>query len=49
MIITRKYALRLVKQGRANVDGDVIHEGKRYAIITRYDLQRTDHYIKGDA
>ena len=53
MIITKKYAKRLVREGKAKLeDGQVTDQarwqerymGKVYQIVTRYDLQRTDHY-----
>ena len=52
MIITKKYAQKLVKGGKAKIEGRTTDQarwqdrdmGKTYAIVTRYDLQRTDHY-----
>ena len=53
MIITKKYAQRLVREGKAILeDGRTTDQsrwqdrymGKTYQIVTRYDLQRTDHY-----
>jgi hypothetical protein len=44
MIISRRVALTLIRQGRARVNGWVDHEGRRYAILDRLDRQRTDHY-----
>ena len=45
MIITKEYADRLIKQGRAAVSGRTVSEnGVYYVIVDRYDLQRTDHY-----
>jgi len=45
MIISKKYALKLIKDGKATADsGRTCDNGKMYVIITRYDLQRTDHY-----
>ena len=46
MIITKKYALRLIKQGKAKVETGVIdNDGQvRYIAITRYDVRRTDHF-----
>jgi hypothetical protein len=44
MIISRGHARRLVRQGRATLDGSTIDNDQRYQIVTRHDLQRTDHY-----
>lgn len=53
MIITKKYTQRLVKAGKAKLEDSRTtdqscwqdrYQGKTYRIITRYDLQRTDHY-----
>lgn len=44
MIITRSYAKRLVREGKAVEDGYTIDDGQRYQIVTRYDIQRVDHY-----
>jgi ASC-1-like (ASCH) protein len=46
MIISKKYAIQLVKQGKAKIEGKLKPDdrGTVYTIITRYDLQRTDHY-----
>ena len=44
MIITRNYANRLVRQGKATKDGSCIQDGQRYQIVVRHDLQRVDHY-----
>jgi hypothetical protein len=41
MIISKKYAQKLVREGKAKIEGRTT-DG--YIIITRYDLQRTDHY-----
>ena len=48
-IITRKHALKLIRAGRATIDGAVYepdyHTGERdRVIVIRYDLQRFDHY-----
>ena len=45
MIITRNYAKRLVRQGKATEDGATNHNGQRYQIVTRHYLQRVDHYV----
>lgn len=43
MIISEKYAKRLIATGKAKSTGHCIHDGERYMIIDRIDLQRTDH------
>jgi hypothetical protein len=43
MIISKKYAERLIKQGSATVECAVTENGNDYTAITRSDLQRTDH------
>lgn len=51
MTISRKYARELVMLGRAREDG-ILWEGEPgfpYVILTRFDLQRTDHYPATDA
>jgi hypothetical protein len=46
MIISKKYAMRLIKAGKATaVEGDTwTGFGRTYQIVTRLDLQRVDHY-----
>jgi hypothetical protein len=46
MIITRKHARQLIKQGKATHDGTLKpdQQGRVYAILTRHDQHRTDHY-----
>ena len=52
MIISKSYAQRLVKAGKAKIHGRTTTAprwidrayGTTYVIVTRYDLQRTDHY-----
>ena len=52
MIIDKKYAKRLIKQGKAAEVGLTTdqppwaqhYQGTTYVIIDRYDLQRADHY-----
>jgi hypothetical protein len=44
MIITRGYANRLVRLGKATLDGGTRHNRQRYQIVVRHDLQRVDHY-----
>lgn len=46
MIISRNYALRLVRQGRATIEGTTEHPsiiGIRLCILTRHDIHRVDH------
>ena len=43
MIITRKYAQKLIRQGNATLTGAVRSNGLRYDVITRWDYQRIDH------
>ena len=45
MIISRKYAKHIIRIGKAMKSGIVTIDGKRYRIINRTDLQRTDHYL----
>ena len=45
MIITRGYANRLVKQGKATLDGSTRERDQRYQIVVRHDFQRIDHYV----
>jgi hypothetical protein len=47
MIITKKTAQRLIRAGKAAVDGLVYSDGKTYMALTRYDLKRVDHYLVG--
>jgi len=44
MIISKKYALKLVAKGLAELLGIVESDGVRYMSLNRYDKQRTDHY-----
>lgn len=46
MIITAKEGRKLIRDGNAKYEGTVKHgdRERRYAIITRFDPQRTDHY-----
>ena len=46
MIISKKYARKLVKEGKAGfvVELKPDDQGRIYVAIDRYDLQRTDHY-----
>jgi hypothetical protein len=52
MIISRNYAKRLVRQGKATLDGATFSNGpgcgRRYQIVMRHDLHRTDHYLLRD-
>ena len=45
MIITKKYAKQLIRQGNAREEGEMKENEKEYVILTRFDLQRTDHYL----
>lgn len=45
MILTRSYLKGLVRQGRAKREGVATHNHREYVIVTRYDIQRTDHYL----
>ena len=47
-IITRDYAMRLVREGNADLTGHTLDNGAWYRVVTRYDLQRVDHYLVGD-
>lgn len=58
MIITKKTAQNLVREGKATIEaddeGNVVHTrgidgNKPYAIVTRHDVQRVDHYLDGKA
>ena len=46
MIITRKYAMSLIKAGKARIESATIDEfgEPEYVIVVRYDVQRDDHY-----
>jgi hypothetical protein len=45
-IISKRTAIKLAREGKAEIvrDGVVLHEGERYQIVNRIDVQRTDHY-----
>ena len=43
MIISRKYALLLVRQGKATIEAGTTHKNQRFDIVTRFDLRRVDH------
>jgi len=43
-IITQRQASKLVRDGKAVLTGATKDEGRWYQIVTRYDLQRVDHY-----
>ncbi len=45
MIISKSYAEKLVRSGKADHVGYCLRNDNRYAIINRYDLQRTDHVL----
>jgi hypothetical protein len=51
MIISKKYAQRLVREGKARIEGRTTtgpywgcDTGEVYVIVTRLDKQDTDHY-----
>ena len=43
MILTFKYANRLIKAGKATIVATVTDNGAVYYVLNRHDLQRTDH------
>jgi hypothetical protein len=43
MIISLKYADKLIKQGRAVVIGTTLDNGREYLVISRADDRRVDH------
>ena len=47
MIITKNYAKKLVKQGKAKETGYIIGntEDSKFMVVDRFDKQRTDHYL----
>ncbi len=48
-IIARLHGLKLVRDGQAREDGLTKNDRDRdYVIVTRYDLQRVDHYPATD-
>jgi len=56
MIISKKYAKQLETSGKARIErdesGNIVHtriEGRPYALVTRLDVQRMDHYLDGTA
>jgi hypothetical protein len=44
MIITRGYANKLCREGKAMKDGATYDNDQRYQIVIRHDMQRVDHY-----
>lgn len=49
MVISKQYAKRLVREGKATEQGTTWSgskkgEGTEYVVVIRHDLQRTDHY-----
>jgi len=48
MIISKEYALKLVRIGKAKLEGKCFDNGNTYMIVTRYDLQRVDHFLIGE-
>lgn len=48
MVISKNHARSLEKQGRAKIEkGYIVLQGNgdKYQMVTRYDLQRVDHYL----
>lgn len=46
MKLTKAYLLKLIRSGKAELTGYTTDSrGIRYGIVTRYDNQRTDHFI----
>ena len=45
MMITRSHGERLIRKGLATPEGTCTHDEKMYVILTRHDIQRTDHYL----
>lgn len=45
MIISKSYAEKLIRAGKADHIGYCLHDGDRYAVINRNDKQRTDHAL----
>jgi len=54
MIITKKYAQKLVREGKARLEGRITdqprwadrHTGHIYRIVIRHDKCRVDHYLE---
>ncbi len=48
MIITKKYAQKLIRQGKARIATTLKPDehGVIYVAVDRLDIQRTDHYVK---
>lgn len=48
MIIGKRQAQRLIKAGQARIETELKPDdrGRIYVAITRFDIQRTDHYAK---
>jgi len=44
MVITRAHANKLVREGKAILDGSTRIGGLRYQNVIRKDIHRTDHY-----
>ena len=47
MIISKRHARKLVLEGKAKIEMTLKpdSQGRVYVAITRYDIQRTDHYL----
>lgn len=43
MIISREWAKKLIREGKAAIGGHVGEGTSEYTVIDRYDLNRTDH------
>lgn len=48
MIISKIHALRLIRAGKARAESALVHDayGRVYVVLTRFDVQRTDHYLE---
>lgn len=47
MVLSRRYALSLVRLGFARIEGKCFLSDKTYVILTNFRMQRTDHYFLG--
>ena len=48
MIISKKYAQKLVREGKATIENCAttgVEEGRKAVLVTRHDVQRMDHYL----
>ena len=48
MIISKTHALRLIRAGKARPESALVPDshGRVYVVLTRFDVQRTDHYLE---